>query len=1131
MAVFGEILVLYHVPGTTVFVAVMLFLSIFEGLLHYLEVECTKRGFKGLIKKLYREFMIMGFISFAILLGTESQTKTFSLHNEWYQSFLLAHIVIMFIGITFLFQSVLLVSLISVRNRTLLSYGDSSAEKLTVEYIHVHSEEGIQRFFFDHGPISFPFPQIREKIEYKMLQEFFINFYNLPREFKFANYMCQVLKNYVISLVEVRPVTWVILVILIALNDLRIAVIDPIYERDVCRQFKPDPHSYGVRRGGGGETSGTTKEYRENVCPEYTLRYIFVCSMMIVLYLIGLAIASEVYIQRLVDKVLDIEEYMEKEEDRVALENEPLFDAEELPGSGEVTPTRGSTDDLKSLHLEIPAEDNNLLSMNDGSNSPKFYGNSPMRPLSKASTISALTDKTQGKLSKLESFGFRRTASKESIHDVESGGLRQRQNSVGSQHRGSMAQTIFGDDLSHFQAIVMGKNRRHLYLNCLQRMIQSEEEFNKKEARRMSISSDDGGHRSSVTTTVSVTRKRAHTMAPKAVTEMYGQYFGTHEEDRHTTSKPRQASITNASFGHSHAEDHRSPIPEKMKSIRNFFNGRSRDAHESHGTAHTRGNVESTGSTPKPHRPRGYSATYFEIDHSLVEASKPKDDDWRSKAAYWYTGCRDVVHKTMRRALNAFLGHHIGKTEDDFHLDKDVQQRLQEFKSIFLFRNAEYYYFAVEIALLIQCFYIALWATNFVVIARDSHHPILWQIALVVPLPINFFLLKQIIFTSCILKSIVEIDQRTAQRIIDQAVDERNVIDRLRRRIRDALKEYEIAKKEWPTFLKEKFDAFAEPDGSLEKDSFTAFLHDIQIYIAEDSMKSLFKVIDVDKDKRISWSLLSKIVFPDHKKKNIKLRKRKTSQGRVAYDYSISTEAKQELEAERRSSVLGMLTSVSRSAAGENGVITAQRAGSFTRLSIANLFGSSLEKPPTPRPSVVLADSVVGEVNEHQHNEQKDYTEVAGRKTLAISALKSKPKSVRIQSPSETTYSRRTKNADQSHSNGDYDDNNEEDDEDDEDVDSNDSTSGDEEDNASVSERSDVSGNFYDDYDQNQGNETMVVSGQVPFETLSSLQSNRQEDVATASTIAAASLPSEDVITLNSRHSNARISARNLFDV
>eukprot|EP01034_Spumella_vulgaris_P024789 gene24789-31167_t len=40
--------------------------------LHIFEVACNKRGYKGLVKKLYREFMIMGVVSFAITIASEA---------------------------------------------------------------------------------------------------------------------------------------------------------------------------------------------------------------------------------------------------------------------------------------------------------------------------------------------------------------------------------------------------------------------------------------------------------------------------------------------------------------------------------------------------------------------------------------------------------------------------------------------------------------------------------------------------------------------------------------------------------------------------------------------------------------------------------------------------------------------------------------------------------------------------------------------------------------------------------------------------------------------------------------------------------------------------------------------------
>jgi hypothetical protein len=302
--------------------------------------------------------------------------------------------------------------------------------------------------------------------------------------------------------------------------------------------------------------------------------------------------------------------------------------------------------------------------------------------------------------------------------------------------------------------------------------------------------------------------------------------------------------------------------------------------------------------------------------------------------------------------IDTLLGHHIGTPHADVQPDRDIQARVRVFRSIFLWQRPGLYYFAVEFSLLIQCFYIALWATNFVVIARDSYFPVLWEIALVVPLPINFFLLKQIIYTSCMVKAIVQMDQRTANRIIEQAIDERNVTQRLRRIVRDTMKTWEVPRKEWPGRLQAYFDLYADADHTMDKDSFKAFLHEIQIFITDDSLKNLFKVIDVDRDHRIAWSMLTKIIFPDAKKtKKIKLRKRHTDGGgRVAYEYVVSEEAKKELEqekahAERRGSMLGMLSRVSASTA--EGAISAVRSNSLTRLSMLAMLGpQQAQQPP-----------------------------------------------------------------------------------------------------------------------------------------------------------------------------------------
>ena len=662
-----------------------------------------------------------------------------------YQSFRLADIVIFFIGITFLAQSVMLVSLISMRNKTLLSYGDSSPERLALEYIELHSAGGVRRFFFDYGLIAIPFPELRQRIEYKMLQEFFVNFYNLPREFKFANYMCQVLKTYIISLVEVRPVTWIVLVVLIVLNYLRIIIVDPFYQADVCQHYPAKRMDYGVHRmlagGGGGDSEGTVSgrgpNYKYHVCNEYTLRYTFVCSMMLVVYLVGVFIASEVYIQRLIDKVLDIEEFIEQEEERMNME-EPLFDIDQLVDPEDPSPAN-SPKFNEAGHVAVDGEEA------EEAGTPTVRGRT--NTVTPRASAHYHRDSVESRTKRSKTLDFahgmqlRRTLSLQSLEleeDGENTNGRRRSISTEVQHRPSIAQTMF-DEATHFQGMVLGgKNRRHLYINCLQRLIESEEVHVTREARRMSVASNDDGHHNT------------HSSA-----------------GHHSTGRP---SIT-STLSYRPRNGGATPIVDSRGArLRHGSDGPTtvhlftfRDVNPMNKSSSDRGSMferaKSVLPSPRPgtksdHHKRTDSvqraAHYFELESETqsskdVAAASSAPITALGKAQAFLRMVGSYCLRMLSLAVSGLLGHHIGQTADQVVQDKDILARLQEFESIFAFKNAELYYFSVELALLIQCFYIALWATNLVVIARDSYYPVMWQIALVFPLPVNFFLIKQVI--------------------------------------------------------------------------------------------------------------------------------------------------------------------------------------------------------------------------------------------------------------------------------------------------------------------------------------------------------------------------------------------------
>jgi hypothetical protein len=90
----------------------------------------------------------------------------------------------------------------------LLQFSLISSYELLNDYYNVIAPNDMRSLFFRFGPLSVSFPVLREKIENRILKDFFIRTFNLPEEFNFAMYTCGALKSYVISLSELRPLNW-----------------------------------------------------------------------------------------------------------------------------------------------------------------------------------------------------------------------------------------------------------------------------------------------------------------------------------------------------------------------------------------------------------------------------------------------------------------------------------------------------------------------------------------------------------------------------------------------------------------------------------------------------------------------------------------------------------------------------------------------------------------------------------------------------------------------------------------------------------------------------------------------------------------------------------------------------------
>ena len=139
-----------------------------------------------------------------------------------------------------------------------------------------------------------------------------------------------------------------------------------------------------------------------------------------------------------------------------------------------------------------------------------------------------------------------------------------------------------------------------------------------------------------------------------------------------------------------------------------------------------------------------------------------------------------------------------------------------------------------------------------------------WELFLMLPIPLNFCLLKLILNFACVLRSASVLDEDISAKICEDALDERVVTQRMRKMVRAALAEIDPLKASWAPFLKEVFSHYV-PDGKpgVTAKQFTLFLHGIQIHISKKSIRRIFKVIDFDQSGYITYSELSSIVFPE----------------------------------------------------------------------------------------------------------------------------------------------------------------------------------------------------------------------------------------------------------------------------
>jgi len=202
-------------------------------------------------------------------------------------------------------------------------------------------------------------------------------------------------------------------------------------------------------------------------------------------------------------------------------------------------------------------------------------------------------------------------------------------------------------------------------------------------------------------------------------------------------------------------------------------------------------------------------------------------------------------------------------------------------QTIFWLNSSGIFFSMVELVLLLQCFYIAMWGSQLIpMIVNYEESEVGWIILFTVPMFINFVFIRLILTRAVMLQAICGVHAEVLGEVKEETIEEEHCLDKLRKAVRhrfahdikDAngkLDPTELSDTVL-TSMKVKMKAYFnkyDDDGSgdIGQVEFVQLLTDLKVYISKRAFKILWNAIDFDLSGGISWDELFVILFPELK--------------------------------------------------------------------------------------------------------------------------------------------------------------------------------------------------------------------------------------------------------------------------
>jgi hypothetical protein len=776
--------------------------------------------YNHMLQHIYKEIMIMGVVSFCIGMYQTTDEAQQADDQEWIIGVDFAHYILFYMAFFFVMHAFYLIFLAMSTAKAFDRY--HAMEIADVRDLVPPNYGWFNTFLFNYSPVS----KIREKFEFKITYVLFRDTYKwVSLDFDFAHYLTGCMQHYALKVMCAGSFSWLVIMVLIVLNYARIKLAGDGFLNCGPHKFvtsdtpsyynATDVHAYEDHRllSAAGAASPEVSEY----CNRLALRAYFFCGFILCSVTILVLVISRMYLSRLIQitgcdsaedysNFLAIEEESLKEERR-ELKRRQCSAALLSETQGECrTPTADESNSFRMAEIK-----QKRLS---GTSAGTSAGKGRARRMSIGSavrSVNALKDKSMSEEDEM----YERLAHCVSscVHGIRHGCERM-WDWCEECWMYLCYRAAYERKMEKLRALAGSPTTGGGSLNSI---------FKKRvtptppmERAPAAMDRDCKGDDAAV---VAMETQRQTDMAspPPAGVGDTGAGAGTGigaGRVRKSVFKPRMT-VTGGIMASAH-EQGTSTI-NKFR-LQKMQSGRLLRATSSKRPAHA---VAPRG--PRPGQGQGQGSGPGRAGHGGRAAAKE-----------------------------------AGEEDGDINSSRD-------FSDIYLWNSPKIFFTSIEILFSLNCFYLAMWVTNFITIVNSAtENKVIWQIFMLFPVVLIMPCLGQIVKTASLLSAISDLDLNVMASVFEDQQAKMALLKLLKERIQERIDETDVSNNTPELVVANMFAEIDTDDsGELSKKEFSMLFTMLDLNYSDDKFNHLYKTIDVNKDGSISKKELCHMVFPE----------------------------------------------------------------------------------------------------------------------------------------------------------------------------------------------------------------------------------------------------------------------------